>query len=79
VFIALYVTMCLNLAVSGSCVTERVIDSNQANVTMGGCLGVEGMESAKDFWLQHPLYHTWKFKGWSCQFGNKPAPDKGKA
>jgi hypothetical protein len=24
-------------------------------------------------------YHTWQFKGWSCQIGNKPAPKRGQA
>ena len=45
---------------------------------MGGCLGLLGFESAKEFWEHHPLYH-WKFKGWACQFGNRAPPDRGKA
>src|SRR5690349_17995270 len=36
-------------------------------------------ESAKEFWEHHPLYHTWKFKGWACQFGNRAPPERGKA
>jgi len=43
-------------------------------LTMGGCLGLLGFESAKEFWEHHPLYHTWKFKGWACQFGNRAPP-----
>ena len=78
-FIALYVTACLNLANPGSCVTEFVTDSTQNQMTMTGCLGVDGLSSAKEFVEQHPLYHTWQFKGWSCQIGNKPAPKKGQA
>ena len=69
-FIALYVTACLNLASPGSCATE---------LTMTGCLGVEGLSSAKEFVEKHPLYHAWRFKGWSCQIGNRPAPKKGQA
>ena len=46
---------------------------------MGGCLGLLGFESAKEFWEHHPLYHSWKFKGWACQFGNRAPPDRGKA
>jgi hypothetical protein len=38
-----------------------------------------GFESAKEFWEHHPLYHTWKFKGWACQFGNRAPPERGKA
>jgi hypothetical protein len=54
-FIALYVTACLNLGNPGSCVTEFVTDSTQNQMTMTGCLGVEGLSSAKDFVEQHPL------------------------
>jgi len=46
---------------------------------MGGCLGLLGFESAKEFWEHHPLYHTWKFKGWAGQFGNRAPPERGKA
>jgi hypothetical protein len=49
--------------------TERVVNSNQEQLTMGGCLGLLGFESAKEF--LGPLYHSWKFKGWACQFGNR--------
>ena len=65
-FIALYVTACLNLGTPGSCVTEFVTDSTQNQMTMTGCLGVEGLSSAKEFVEQHPLYHTWQFKGRSA-------------
>ena len=78
-FIALYVTACLNLGNPGSCVSEFVTDSTQNQMTMTECLGVEGLYSAKEFVEKHPLYHTWQFKGWSCQIGNKPAPKRGQA
>ena len=67
-FVTLLVTVCLNLGVPGSCVTEPVVN----------CLGLEGFESAKEFWEHHPLYHTWKLKGWACQIGNRAAPERGK-
>jgi hypothetical protein len=76
-FIALYMTACLNLGNPGSCVTEFVTDSTQNQMIMTECLGVEGLYSAKEFAEKHPLYHTWQFKGWSCQIGNKPAPKRG--
>ena len=50
-FIALYVTACLNLASPGSCATELVTDSTQNQMTMTGCLGVEGLSSAKELRL----------------------------
>jgi hypothetical protein len=78
-FIALYVTACLTLGEPGSCVTEFVTDSTQNAMTMSGCLGIEGLTSAKDFVEKHPLYHAWRLKGWSCQIGNKPAPRRGRA
>ena len=78
-FIALSVTACLNLATSGSCVTELVTNSTQNQMTMTGCLGVEGLSSAKEFVEKHPLYHAWRFKGWSCQIGNRPSPKRGQA
>ena len=43
---------------------------------MTECLGVEGLNSAKEFVEKHPLYHTWQFRGWSCQIGNK-RPEEG--
>src|SRR6516164_1459364 len=78
-FITVLAIICLNLAVPGTCMTEPVVNSNQEQLTMGGCLGLLGFESAKEFWEHHPLYHTWKFKGWACQFGNRAPPDRGKA
>jgi hypothetical protein len=48
-FVTLLVTVCLNLGVSGSCVTEPVVNLNHEQVTMTGCLGLEGFESAKNF------------------------------
>jgi hypothetical protein len=78
-FITVLVTVCLNLAVPGTCLTEPVVNSNQEQVTMGGCLGILGFESAKEFWEHHPLYHNWKFKGWACQIGNRAPPDRRKA
>jgi hypothetical protein len=48
-------------------------------MTMSGCLGLLGFESAKEFWEHHPLYHAWKFKGWACQIGNRNPPVRGKA
>jgi hypothetical protein len=65
-FITVLVTVCLNLAVRGTCVTVPVVNSSQDQVSMVGCMGLEGMESAKDFWEHHPLYHSWQFKGWAC-------------
>ena len=78
-FIALYVTACLSLGNPASCVTEFVTDSTQNQMTMTGCLGVEGLHSAKDFVEKHPLYHTWRLKGWSCQIGSKLPPRRGQA
>jgi hypothetical protein len=57
-FVTLLVTVCLNLGVPGSCVTEPVVNSNQEQVTMTGCLGLVGFESAKEFWEHHPLFIT---------------------
>jgi hypothetical protein len=75
-FITVLVTVCLNLAVQGTCVTMPVVNSSQDQVSMVGCMGLEGMESAKEFWQNHPLYRSWQFKGWACQIGNGAPPDK---
>jgi hypothetical protein len=75
-FITVLVTVCLDLAVQGTCVTVPVVNSSQDQVSMVGCMGLEGMESAKEFWECHPLYHSWQFKGWACQIGNSAPPDK---
>jgi len=55
------------------------LDGAQLHIRRTGCLGLLGFESAKEFWEHHPLYHSWKFKGWACQFGNRAPPDRGKA
>jgi hypothetical protein len=78
-FVTLLVTVCINLAVPGTCVTERVVDSSQDNVGMMACMGLEGITSAIHWWHEHPLYHAWKFKGWACQIGNRAAPARGGA
>jgi hypothetical protein len=78
-FITVLVTVCLNLAVPGTCVTIPVVNSNQDQVSMVGCMGLEGFESAKEFWEHHPLYHSWQFKGWACQIGNRAPLEKGNA
>jgi hypothetical protein len=75
-FITVLVTVCLDLAVQGTCLTVPVVNSSQDQVSMIGCMGLEGMESAKEFWERHPLYHSWQFKGWACQIGNSAPPDK---
>jgi hypothetical protein len=75
-FITVLVTVCQILDVAGTCVTLPVVNSNQDQVSMVGCMGLEGMESAKEFWENHPLYHTWQFKGWACQIGNSAPPEK---
>ena len=56
-FIALYVTACLNLGNPGSCVTEFITDSTQSQMTMTECLGVEGLNSAKEFVEKPALPH----------------------
>jgi hypothetical protein len=49
-FITVLAIICLNVAVPGTCLTEPVVNSNQEQLTMGGCLGLLGFESAKEFW-----------------------------
>ena len=48
-FITVLAIICLNVAVPGTCMTEPVVNSNQEQLTMGGCLGLLGFESAKEF------------------------------
>ena len=71
-FIALYATACLNLANPGSCVTAFITDSTQNQMTMTECLGVEGLNSAKEFVEKHPLYHTWQFKVGAARSATSP-------
>ena len=78
-FIALYLMACLDPINHNTCVSLPVTDSTQAQpygseMSMIGCMGVEGANSAKKFWEE--AYH---FGGWSCQIGNKKAPDRGHA
>ena len=81
-FITLFATVCLAGAdpqvTKNACVNEVVVDQNLApDMTMSSCMGIEGLESARNFVEGSPLYSDekkWKLNGWSCQFGNKPRP-----
>jgi hypothetical protein len=78
-FVTLLVIVCIHADKPDSCVSERVVDSTQAEMTMAGCMGLEGLVSARQFVAGHPLYKNWTLKGWRCQIGNRKAPDKGRA
>jgi hypothetical protein len=75
-FITVLMTVCVDLSSPGTCVTTPVVNSNQDDVTMGSCMGLVGLESAREFWEQHPLYHSWQFKGWSCQIATARRPPR---
>ncbi len=84
-FIALYLIACLDPTNDNTCVSLPVTDSTQAQpdgseISMMGCIGIEGANSAKKFWEDHPDMHkAYHFGGWSCQVANKKAPDRGHA
>lgn len=84
-FIALYLIACLNPANHNTCVSLPVSDNTQAQpdgseMTMMGCMGVEGMISARKYWEDHEdIRKVYSFGGWSCQIGNKKVPDPGHA
>ncbi len=80
-FITLLVTVCINLSQPGTCVTEKIADNQQfPDMTMSTCMnGPDAQASVAKWWQEHPLYHNWHVKGYGCQFGNKKAPEKGKA
>ena len=84
-FIALYLIACLDPTNHNTCVSLPVTDSTQAQpdgseMSMMGCMGIEGANSAKKFWEDHPDMHkAYRFGGWSCQVKNKKAPDRGHA
>ena len=48
-FITVLAIICLNLTVSGTCMTEPVVNSNQEQLTMGGCLGLLGFSRPRNF------------------------------
>jgi hypothetical protein len=84
-FIALYLIACLDPTNHNTCVSLPVTDSTQAQpdgseMTMTGCMGIEGANSAKKFWEDHEDMHkAYHFGGWSCQIGNKKAADRSRA
>ena len=58
-FIALYLIACLDPTNHKTCVSLPVTDSTQAQpdgseMNMMGCMGIEGANSAKKFWEDHP-------------------------
>jgi hypothetical protein len=57
-FIALYLIACLDPTNHNTCVSLPVTDSTQAQpdrseMSMMGCMGIEGANSAKKFWEDH--------------------------
>jgi hypothetical protein len=84
-FIALYLIACLDPTNHNTCVSLPVTDSAQAQpdgseMTMIGCMGTQGMNSANKYWEEHQdVRNVYHFGGWSCQIGNKKAPDRGHA
>jgi hypothetical protein len=83
-FVALHLIACLDPTNHNTCVSLPVTDSTQAQLdgsemSMMGCMGIGGANSAKMFWEDHPDMHkAYHFGGWSCQIGNKKAPDRGR-
>jgi len=79
-FIALYLIVCVQADNHGTCTKLPIIDSTQADLTMAGCMGVEGQVSALKYWQEHSdLHKNFQYGGWACRIGNKKAPDKGSA
>ena len=67
--ISLVAVICANILNPESCVKEFVTDNTQNEMSMVGCLGLEGELSALHFVAQHPLYRTWKLAAWRCVMG----------
>jgi hypothetical protein len=73
--ISLVAVICANILNPESCVREFVTDSTQNEMSMQGCLGMEGMVSAAHFVLKHPIYSKWKMAGWKCVMGPYHPPN----
>jgi hypothetical protein len=84
-FITVMLVACLNAANPATCTKLPITDNTQAQaddapLTITGCMGVEGMETARKYWEEHPdLHKNYQFGGWACRIGNKQLPDGGKA
>jgi hypothetical protein len=84
-FVAVYLVICLNAANHATCTKLPVTDSTQVQpdgqeISMTGCLGLQGALSAQKYWAQHAdLHEKFQYGGWACQVGNKKAPDRGGA
>ncbi len=81
-FVALYIVICVNAAVHGTCSKLPITDSTQTEVplTMVGCLGQQGEVSARRYWEAHSDLHAmFQYGGWACRVGNKKASDTGGA
>jgi hypothetical protein len=68
-FTALYLIACLDPTNHNACVSLPVVDSTEAQpdgseMTMMGCMGAEGMNSAKKYWEEHQDIRTvYRFGG----------------
>jgi hypothetical protein len=85
VFLAVYLLVCTAPGNPATCTKLPITDSTQgqpdgSELTLTGCMGVQGAESARRYWDAHPdIQKHFYFGGWACQVGNKKAPDNGKA
>ena len=80
-FIALYLTICLDITHRATCTNLPVIDNTQdTTITIERCMGIEGAASSMKFWQNNiGLHDKFKYGGWACRVGNKKAPDNGGA
>jgi hypothetical protein len=82
VFVVLYLIACVDLTNRDTCVRVAVTDNTQAQpdgleMNMSGCMGVQGVISARRYWEEHPdMHETFKFGDWSCEIGNHKQPKK---
>jgi hypothetical protein len=74
--ISLVAVICANILNPESCVKEFVTDNSQSEMSMSGCMGMEGMVSAVNFAIAHPIYKNWKVAAWHCVLGKPPASSK---
>jgi hypothetical protein len=77
-FVSVFLVVCVVLGDPATCTRLPIIDNTQeAAVTMMGCLGSQGEVTARSYWETHKeLHKNYHFGGWACQIGNKKATDK---
>jgi hypothetical protein len=75
-FVEIALIACLDLDNRATCISRHVTASP---MSFTECQGPTGQNVIVQHLTIEPLHDPWRFGGWSCKWGNKPAPKQHEA